>query len=1312
MAAIKYFSEFYTSKAQLPVSYGPLVVDPNTALELQIQVHVLKGNQFFFAEKYASALGEYLAAWGLIPRLIDRFFPAEVTAIDPAVLLRLDLTKELLVASADIHMLRDVAGPRAPLGGAGDPPPDLMNIAKQFGSATTPAERRYARGLTLASAGQFKAAGTEFQSALRLAGQNQQLLLDARAAIAAVAAGSGDYAVAQEQFTAISQEGARAGRMDHSAAMLHNSGVAQTLKGDAAGAAAVFVKSSLMHPGTLSWSLTHSVNPGIAAFQRPSGAQGMQMVLPDRQGSWLQVQVAGSILPKASVTVLKDRAGFQLDLTANPENAIRTRLLEPRILATSISALDTYYWSLPQFVTYVTHVSGFILPLALGDTYSQLGDYATAASYYIKVRDYAFLNHAIERPMVWVRLARTYVRLGNRLYRDRDIPGARAQYENVVKVAGGAFVLNGPLYSGGFAPVAAGMLAFLNATDKLAFTALDFASRSVVLEALSKLNQILNNINFLGFPEDIVPIHSWRYLQNVARYLANQAIQMERGYINFKSTAEQEEATRLSLEQSVDSAKAATKVEAKRVGAANDQLAVAELSAEGAQTRLDNAVDRKADYGATSKDLAVLDEINAWATGPMDEAEVSASWAAALGIQPGDYDTYQVTRYASKARSKISREYELRNMDRQIAEAQNSVAVSNAQVTASTSMLDVARAQKELADLREQQTEAQLAHFNAEEFTPELWNNLAEAQRELSQRYLDHAISAAFLMERAFEFEYDLEVNRIRFDYSRSELHGLLAGDFLLADIEEFTFDRLLDTQKKVPVKVVIPLADRYPFQFFQQFQKTGRLEFDTLLEDFDRMHPGAHLRKLRRVEVVVEGILPREGAQGILRNSGFSYFRGRDGMRRLRQQKPESALLSLFDVRRDGFVFTTEEGLLQVFENSGPATGWTLELPPDSNNFDFAAISNINLVFYFDAYHADSVANVARAELEAGSVYKQALGLALRFQFPDEFFDLQDTGKVTFEIGDNYMPPNQVNPRLLDAQVVVVTESGVSSSGLVVNLKSNTGGLNLNQTTNANGIIATGTGTEPLNTVRGQALLDTWTIAFDQAANASAFAAGFAWKKVVNVFLNLEYEYQPRGRAGVNDDFSANTLAQYDVVDDAGAAGGPSVWAQSANLGGSMQQRSAIMGGPLNNTPAKPGSYLVRKVSTQWPALADVSVRCHMQSGDDHAIGLVFRYQDANNFYFFLMDRQRNYRRIGKKVAGVFHELDVPAVQNVTPGFNLNQTYDVTVAAVGDAISVFLDGVGILTGRDSSISAAGRVGLYSWGNPSARFLDLSIRPA
>lgn len=1312
MAAIKYLSEFYTTKAVLPFSQGPIVASPSTPLEEQIQIHVLLGNQFFFTEKYTSALGEYLAAWGLIPRLIDKFFPFEVSAINPSALLKLDLTKGLLSASAEIHTLRDVAGPFVPLGGTGDPPPELIALSESFGSTPTAGERRYERGLTLTRAGQFKSAGKEFQAASQQAGQNQRLLFDARGAAAVVEAAFGNYGAAQEQFTALSQEAARAKLADHSAAMLHNSGIAQTLKGDDAGAAAAFARSSSTNPGALKWSTTHSVNPGIAAFARPSGVQGMEMVMGDGKGSWLTLPAKTVAAPRSAVSVLKDRAGIQLDLTANPESAIQAQLLQTRIAATTIAALDTYYWSLPQFVTYLAHVSGFILPLALGDCYAKLGDYAAAIPYYTKVRDYAFLNQTIERPMVWVRLARCYVQLGTRLYRDRNMVAARAQYENVVQIAGGGFVLNSPLYAGGFAPVAAGIMAFLNAPDKLAFTALDFATRSVVLDALSNLTQILNNINFLGFPDDIVPIHSWRYLQNVARYLANQAIQMERSYINFKSTAEQEEATRLSLEQSVDASRAAAKVEAERVQAANDQLAVAELSAEGAQTRLDNAVDRKADFSTTSKDLALLDEITAWATGPMDEAQVSDSWAKALGIPPGDYDTYQVTRYASKARSKISRAYELRNMDRQIAEAQDSVAVANAQTVASQSMVDVAVAQKQLAGLRQQQAEAQLEHFNAEEFTPELWNSLADAERELSQRYLNHAISAAFLMERAFEFEYDLEVNRIRFDYSRSDLRGLLAGDFLLADIDEFTFDRLLDTQKKVPVKVVIPLADRYPFQFFQQFQKTGKMEFDTLLEDFDLQHPGAHVQKLRRVEVIVEGILPREGALGVLSNSGFSYFRGRDGVRRLRQQKPESTLLSLYDIRRDGFLFTSEEAFLQVFENSGPATGWTLEFPIDSNNFDFASISNINMVLYFDTFYSDSVRNVARAELEAGAVYKQTLGLALRFQFPDEFFSLQDSGKVVFEIGANYMPPNQLNPRILDAQIVVVTDAGVSAAGLVVNVQSAAGGLNLNQTTDANDIIATGAAAEPLNAVRGTALTDTWTVAFDQVANAAAFAAGFAWSRVTNIFLNLEYQFEPRGRAAVTDDFSANTLADYDIVDDPGVAGGPSAWAQSGTLGGSMRQTSAILGGALDMTPAKPGTYLVRKVSAPWPALADVSIRCSLQSGDDHAIGLVFRYVDVNNFYFFLMDRQRNYRRIGKKAGGVFQELQVPAVENVTPGFNLNQTYEVAISAVGDAISVFLDGVQILTGTDNSIAGPGRVGLYSWGNPSASFLNLTVRKA
>ena len=107
------------------------------------------------------------------------------------------------------------------------------------------------------------------------------------------------------------------------------------------------------------------------------------------------------------------------------------------------------------------------------------------------------------------------------------------------------------------------------------------------------------------------------------------------------------------------------------------------------------------------------------------------------------------------------------------------------------------------------------------------------------------------------------------------------AADFLLADIDQLSYYRLLEMEKKVPCKVTISLADRYPYQFYQQFQNIGRIDFETFLSDFDQWYPGAHLHKLRRVEVIVEGLVGPQGLHGTLTNSGTSYYRDRDGTKR-----------------------------------------------------------------------------------------------------------------------------------------------------------------------------------------------------------------------------------------------------------------------------------------------------------------------------------------------------------------------------------------------------------------------------------------------
>lgn len=322
-------------------------------------------------------------------------------------------------------------------------------------------------------------------------------------------------------------------------------------------------------------------------------------------------------------------------------------------------------------------------------------------------------------------------------------------------------------------------------------------------------------------------------------------------------------------------------------------------------------------------------------------------------------------------------------------------------------------------------------------------------------------------MERSFENEYDTEVNRIRFDYGRSELQGLLAGDFLLADVDQFSYDRLLETEKAVPVKAVISLADRYPFQFQQGFQRSGRIDFETSLEDFDRDHPGSFQRKLRRVELVVEGVVGPQGLCGTLTNSGVSYDRGRDGVRRTRFQKPETMILSRYDMRNDGLAFLMdEERVLALFESSGAAAGWILDFPSATNDVDYQAITNIHLVLYFDAYFSESVRSVVRAELAAGASYDHSAGFSLAYQFPEAFFELQYTGEVCFELQAGFLPRQYADPVLTALHVAVDVHPLSPVGGLVTTVEAVDAQVVAHQPTDANGIVSTGAGNERVSTV------------------------------------------------------------------------------------------------------------------------------------------------------------------------------------------------------------------------------------------------------
>lgn len=197
--------------------------------------------------------------------------------------------------------------------------------------------------------------------------------------------------------------------------------------------------------------------------------------------------------------------------------------------------------------------------------------------------------------------------------------------------------------------------------------------------------------------------------------------------------------------------------------------------------------------------------------------------------------------------------------------------------------------------------------------------------------------------------------------------------------------------------------------------------------------------------------------------------------------------------------------------------------------------------------------------------------------------------------------------------------------------------------------------------------------------------------------------------RTVYNVTFVGNALDTFDVVDDpAATASTPSQW-QYEKAEKRVAQRSRIGGGPTSGTdPSKPGTQLVLRTKAGRPPVRDLILRALVGSDDDRGIGLVYRWQDVDNFYFFLMHASGGYRLLARKVNGVFAHLETQAL-DAGAGFTVGGTHGVKLVAAADRHEAYVDGVRALAGVDSAIVAPGRVGFLSHRNEASYFYGLEL---
>jgi len=217
--------------------------------------------------------------------------------------------------------------------------------------------------------------------------------------------------------------------------------------------------------------------------------------------------------------------------------------------------------------------------------------------------------------------------------------------------------------------------------------------------------------------------------------------------------------------------------------------------------------------------------------------------------------------------------------------------------------------------------------------------------------------------------------------------------------------------------------------------------------------------------------------------------------------------------------------------------------------------------------------------------------------------------------------------------------------------------------------------------------------------------ASWYQWYKDAPAMTRLLAEDFSDPEVYLIEDFDDGNINGWTIFDDASGTSNWSVsWDQTFFSSGNLLQTSNIYGGSTSRAPLpKPGTYLIYDDGDNWQ---DYVAELYFLSTDNDAIGLMFRYQDDDNYYRFSWDQQRNYRRLVKKVDGNFTLLAEDSVPYIK-----NKVYKLGVSAEGDRLRVSIDGVKIFDVNDTDISS-GSTALYAWANSTSLFDGIKVSDA
>ena len=121
------------------------------------------------------------------------------------------------------------------------------------------------------------------------------------------------------------------------------------------------------------------------------------------------------------------------------------------------------------------------------------------------------------------------------------------------------------------------------------------------------MQKLSANLNYLGYPDDFVPLWSYSFLRSTATNFINQAKGLEREALGFLGSAENEQEQNISLRQSVSMGYQAVQLENLQLQQEQTSWLIAQGNEQLAELRFQNKTDQVKDFSDTWKISMQLD---------------------------------------------------------------------------------------------------------------------------------------------------------------------------------------------------------------------------------------------------------------------------------------------------------------------------------------------------------------------------------------------------------------------------------------------------------------------------------------------------------------------------------------------------------------------------------------------------------------------------------------------------------------------------------------------------------------------------------